>query len=363
MASPPALQPAAPDPIRSTDVLRDTDYYYPSGDSIIRVENTLFKIHKFVFVHHSPVFATMFDLPVGIGSPEGLSDDLPIVLEGENAGDFRLILKYIYASPLQTQIHSMTMAELPEVISVARFSHKYAMDGWKKWALKVVHRQLADINVLPAEYLSSLYSLFTLFNLNFSTRARLMGRWCQVVEDKKLPIVPVLAAADAARDNDALVEVYCLQIRRWEKSRTIPPEPPTQDGISPAHFQRMLVGHASLTLWWNRLRGEPSSTFQSAGCGRVGTPEFHAERCIPYCRMQWISAIMEAEQLYPHVTQIARRLSHLAKHREQNNPPFSSQGKLVACFNAVLTRFNRHVQETHMSLASHFFPKSQSPSQ
>ncbi|KAJ6474869.1 hypothetical protein C8R45DRAFT_383067 [Mycena sanguinolenta] len=320
-------------------------------------------IHKFVLVHHSPVFETMFDLPVGIGSPEGLSDDLPIVLEGENAGDFRVILKYLYASPLQTQIQSITMAELPEMISMARFAHKYAMDDWKKWALKVAGRQLADINALPAEYLSSLYSLFTLLNLNLSTRARLMDRWCQVVEDKKLSIVSVLAAADAARDNDALVEVYCLQIRRWEKSRTIPPEPPTPDGISPGHFQRMLVGHASLTLWWNRLRtNEPPSAFQSPGCSGGGTPEFNTERCIPYCRMQWISAIVEAEQLYPHVTQIARRLSHVGKHIEQNNPPFSSQGKLVACFNAVLTRFNRHVQETHISLASHFFPKSQLPS-
>ncbi|KAJ6484147.1 hypothetical protein C8R45DRAFT_1214969, partial [Mycena sanguinolenta] len=68
MASP-TLQ--SPDPAPSPVPLRDSQYYYPGGDSIIRVENRLFKIHKAFLSHTSPVFATMFDLPAGTATSKG----------------------------------------------------------------------------------------------------------------------------------------------------------------------------------------------------------------------------------------------------------------------------------------------------
>ncbi|KAJ7840396.1 hypothetical protein B0H14DRAFT_3696414 [Mycena olivaceomarginata] len=75
----------------------DNEYYHSTGDSVIRIENTLFKVHKLFLTYNSAVFATLFDLPGETGRVEGLSDDLPIVLEGETSENFRIILKYVYA--------------------------------------------------------------------------------------------------------------------------------------------------------------------------------------------------------------------------------------------------------------------------
>ena len=91
---------------------RDSDFYHESGDCIIRVENTLFKvqllsfqfslwinsnqIHRFLLVPASAVFSTLFTLPQGDLAVEGISDDAPICLSDDTAADFRCLLKYIY---------------------------------------------------------------------------------------------------------------------------------------------------------------------------------------------------------------------------------------------------------------------------
>ncbi|KAJ7919548.1 hypothetical protein B0H13DRAFT_1988638 [Mycena leptocephala] len=152
MASLPA--PQGPDPVRSTNVLHDNEYYHSTGDSVIRIEN-IFKVHKLFLTYNSAVFTTLFDLPVETGHAEGLSDDLPIVLEGETAENFRIILKYVYARPSQTQIASVSITALAEMISLVQSAHKYEMDDWVHWGLQVLTRLLEDLNSLPAEHLQA----------------------------------------------------------------------------------------------------------------------------------------------------------------------------------------------------------------
>ncbi|KAF7326826.1 BTB domain-containing protein [Mycena sanguinolenta] len=343
-----------PDLVRSPDVLRDNDYYYPAGDTIIQVENTLFKIHKFLLAHHSPVFATMFALPVE-SDPEGAVDDLPIVLEGETAANFRAVVKYIYAPPIQLQIQFMRMTDVPEMISVAKFSHKYAMDHWKQWALRVLaSRKLTDMKTMPTEHLAPLYSLFDLLEVH-PERTQVMNRWCEVIEQNNFPIGPALAASETSGDRDALVAVYCIQIRRWEKDASISGLP---DGVSSTHFQRMLTGYTSLTLAWNQLRTrEPSANFQDTQCNGGETAEAHAERCLPYSRQHWGDAIMSAEDVYPHITHLPSRLSHVAEHIRVHNRALHAKIKptTATCFDAVIKRFAYHLQRTDTSLTNHFF--------
>ncbi|KAF7333227.1 BTB domain-containing protein [Mycena sanguinolenta] len=189
----------------------------------------------------------MFELPSGDDSPEGLSDELPIVLEGETAEDFRAVLKYIYAPPIQVQIESIPAAALPEMISVARFSHKYAMDHWKSWALEVIGLRVTSLDLLPTEYLQPLYSLLILLEHGPSTRARILERWCDVVEKNNLSIIPVLAAADAGEAfyREGLVAVYCIEIRRWEKGASTFTQTLIRNGVSQIYFQRMHSGQPS----------------------------------------------------------------------------------------------------------------------
>ncbi|KAJ7790309.1 hypothetical protein B0H14DRAFT_2940288 [Mycena olivaceomarginata] len=322
---------------RATDVVcRDHDYYHPTGDSIIRIENTLFKV------------------------TEGDSDDLPIALEGERAEEFRAVLKYIYAPPLQTQVHSMTIAALPELVSVAKFADKYGMDHWRQWALSVLATLLANLDTPPVEHFPRLYSLYHRLH-ELPMRDRVMKSWCAVVEKNELSIIPVLEAAEATGDEDALAEVYCVQIRRWQdRASMFDPETFTEPGVSPIHIQRILFGYSSLSLAWSQLHHQrPPYPFQAAECqgANVFRVLSHHDSCIPYCRERWTEAISDAERQYPHITQVASRLSQVGWHMKHNTGHLGHMTGEEECFADFVTRYNHHVALDSHCLANHFFPR------
>lgn len=78
----------------SSGAIRDSRYYW--NDVIFQVENRLFKIPSHYFVQHSEVFGDIFSLPQGSQSPEGLSDENPVVLSHVSAVDFENLLDIIY---------------------------------------------------------------------------------------------------------------------------------------------------------------------------------------------------------------------------------------------------------------------------
>ncbi|KAF7336537.1 BTB domain-containing protein [Mycena sanguinolenta] len=346
--------------VHSNGPNRDKDHYHETGDSIIRVENVLFKIHKFPLTHNSSVFATMFNLPVGIGSVEGLSDDIPIVLEGEKAEDFRAVLKYIYAPPVQLQMERIPISALREIISLVKLSHKYEMDHWKEWGVEVLERMLDDLHSLPVEHLQPLYSLYSLVG-DAPARTRVMKQWCEVIETNKLLIVPVLDAASAYDDRDAIAEAYCIQIRRWEKedANVLNPNSYRADGLAQSHIQRIQAGYMSLSLSWGRFRSE-ELPYVPGVC--TETLARHKEFCVRHSRPKWTQAIVDAEAQYPHVTQMVNRFFHVAQRilsaldaaiREN---PFGLHHPQY-CLHKVIKGFNSHLQtDTHL-LANHFFPK------
>ncbi|KAF7336539.1 BTB domain-containing protein [Mycena sanguinolenta] len=333
--------------VHSNSPNRDKDHYHETGDSIIRVENVLFKIHKFPLTHNSSVFATMFNLPVGIGNMEGLSDDIPIVLEGEKAEDLQAVLKYIYAPPVQTQMERITIAALPEIISLVKLSHKYGMDHWKEWGVQVVKRLLDDLDSVPTEHLQPLYSLYNLVG-DAAARARVMKHWCEVIEANKLSIVPALDAASTCDDQDAMTDVYCIQIRRWEKANVFEPTSYSEEGVCEAHIQRIRSGYMSLSLSWSQFRSRESPY------PHYCTEDTYKAHCIPSSRQKWAEAIADAEARYPHLTQLTSRLSHIAEYLQDNNRrpvPFSR------CFFRVVKLFQSELRNVHTySLTKFFFP-------
>ncbi|CCL99253.1 uncharacterized protein FIBRA_01268 [Fibroporia radiculosa] len=87
--------------IVSDPVVRDEAYYIDGADCVIRVENTLFRVHRFLLARDSSAFQDMFSLPLGEGSQsalqEGFSDSNPIRLFGDTAQEFRTLLSLLYA--------------------------------------------------------------------------------------------------------------------------------------------------------------------------------------------------------------------------------------------------------------------------
>ncbi|KAJ7193638.1 hypothetical protein GGX14DRAFT_588273 [Mycena pura] len=365
MAPPPA--PLVPDLLRSTDVLHDDDYYYSTGDTVIRIENTLFKVHKLFLTYNSAVFATMFDLPGVIGRAEGLSDDLPIVLNGETAENFRIIMKYVYARPSQIQIANVYIDALAEIVSLVQSAHKYEMDDWVDWGLQVLTRLLRDLNSLPVEHLRALHSLYNLLE-DIAERSRMMTHWCEVVERDNLPILPILDAAERCGDEDAMAEAYCIQIRRWEKkAAVIEPQSFSADGLSQDHIQRILSGYASLSLSWSQLHSHgtsfplPNARFQlHATEPRL---QAHGNSCIQHSRRRWAQAVVDADSRYPHITQFVNRLRHAVQYLQESGPkpdPWRLRGgeQSEDCLQNVIKRVNLDIQNDVHLLASHFFPKS-----
>jgi len=76
---------------------RHERFYLSDGNVVFLVENTLFKVHKYFFLHGSKVFEDMFSMPSPAGEDfEGNSEERPIYLEGTSSIDFARFLTISY---------------------------------------------------------------------------------------------------------------------------------------------------------------------------------------------------------------------------------------------------------------------------
>jgi hypothetical protein len=65
---------------------------------LYQVEDRLFKIPRYALQRESVVFRDMFSLPTSPHQVEGLTDEMPIRLEGASAIDFERLLELLYPS-------------------------------------------------------------------------------------------------------------------------------------------------------------------------------------------------------------------------------------------------------------------------
>ncbi|KAJ7434587.1 hypothetical protein FB451DRAFT_288879 [Mycena latifolia] len=315
------------DPVQT--VFRDAKHYHPTGDCIIRVQNTLFKIHKFHLVHNSSVFAGMFDIPSG-EQQEGKSDDSPIVLEGEKAFGFRSVLKYIYAGGMGMQVDVIPLSALREIIAVAEFAEKYEMADLKEWALSFIYRRIfgpptgkakQPLMDLPEQDLAALHELYCRLDGDVACEYRdlIMATWCTRVDENRLPIAGVLRAAEASKQYTYLAEFYCVQLRRMKgHARVLTPTPFPSDDIPPVHLQRVYAGYCSLSLAWDRLR--EVGVHYPHQPGTCPSERHHTKVCVSRLEKRWKEAISASESIQPDVTRMQRRLNllvrYLRKHTE-----------------------------------------------
>ncbi|KAJ7443248.1 hypothetical protein B0H11DRAFT_2204296 [Mycena galericulata] len=321
--------PASPVSDVVQSVGRDSEHYHPTGDCIIRVENTLFKIHKLHLIHNSPIFAKMFELPPGEEPVEGLSDDLPIVLYGDRDSDFRHLLKYIYAPVMKIQIDAIPRSAIPEIVAVAAFADKYDIGNWKHWALSFLARRVFDpaermtspgrpdrqppaatsLLDISAQSLEGLYVLYHHLGDN-AKRNLVMRTWCERVEAKEFPASGPLNAAEATGDIRARTDLYCILLRRMkEQAGLLEPIQYSVDNILPVHFHRMFAGHTSLSITWERLRSECFPfPFVAESCK---SSLEHTTHCVPRYERRWKEAILAAEIRWPDPTNFRDRLLQL----------------------------------------------------
>ncbi|KAJ7642255.1 hypothetical protein FB45DRAFT_902105 [Roridomyces roridus] len=286
-------------------VERDPTFYYASGDCIICVEQTLFKIHRFQLTTNSPVFDSLFSLPLGELALEGSSDELPIELHGDTAFDFRSLLKYIYASVIHTQVHSISASELPHVIAVARLAHKYEMESWQTWAFLVFSFHYKNPTVSKQLSPSDIATIYKVCDKTqwLTLRTDITDLWLQRIQSDSTLLSVALDAAEAHSDKSFLTRLYALHLARTHTLSTLHnPVPFPTDGIPLVHLNRMLTGHWSLSTSYAQLRASPPPFPPYLVYCSVSDHE----ECLVSWKSSWEQALAKAEREHPLCAMDAR---------------------------------------------------------
>ncbi|KAJ7069334.1 hypothetical protein C8F01DRAFT_1015144 [Mycena amicta] len=136
---------------------RDKEYFYPTGDCVLLVEGTLFKLHKERLTRDADSEGHAFFRDLFQDAQDGTTDsdkftDVEYFNDDDHDGkkfeiirgiddsvdDFKALCWALYALPGDTQKQTEAGADIPRLVSVANLSHKYIMPSYESWALDMV---------------------------------------------------------------------------------------------------------------------------------------------------------------------------------------------------------------------------------
>ncbi|KAF8440827.1 hypothetical protein L210DRAFT_3612106 [Boletus edulis BED1] len=247
---------------------RDSLYYYSDGNTVLLVENTLFKVHRSALTKEKSTFESMFSLDSDLRSstcsttnnsgvtvgPEGESDDNPIRLHGDSADEFRSLLWALYALPHELEGAMTAKAISLKLFNLARITHKYEFRATENWALdklktiymRPVHSHIDDAEGPNLVQLTELASLCEQRDLLDAATAR----WKRLIVSGK-DVALAIGMAERLNLRSLLGLAYhamLLQGREvWD----------TDPLLTRTHRIRLLSGHYALGRLGERLPNEP----------------------------------------------------------------------------------------------------------
>ncbi|KAI9511474.1 hypothetical protein F5148DRAFT_950873, partial [Russula earlei] len=117
-------------------IVRHAEYYIHGGDIIFRVEDVLFRAHRYFFTRDSAFFRRMLPHPPPPGEyAKGSSDNYPLVLEDTPQVDFERFL-WVFYNPK----YSLYDATVEEWSSILKLAHKWEFVGVKTLAIRELER-------------------------------------------------------------------------------------------------------------------------------------------------------------------------------------------------------------------------------
>lgn len=117
-------------------IVRHTKYYIPGGDVVFRVENMLFRVHRYFFTRDSSFFLEKLPHPPPPGEfSKGSSDNNPFVLEDTFKIDFERLLWVFY-----NEKYSIYEANVEEWSSILKLAHQWDFNEVKVFALRELER-------------------------------------------------------------------------------------------------------------------------------------------------------------------------------------------------------------------------------
>ncbi|KAJ4471528.1 hypothetical protein J3R30DRAFT_1090883 [Lentinula aciculospora] len=142
---------SSPSPDSPSIFQKHPRFYFSDGNVVFRVEDTLYRIHRYFFQRDSPIFETMFSLPPPIDArPEGEEEDRPIQLEGIECRDFDRLLSVMYPKSFNAYESSTT----EEWTSVLKLATRWDFDSIRELAVESLTSSAspADLIILAHRY-------------------------------------------------------------------------------------------------------------------------------------------------------------------------------------------------------------------
>ncbi|KAH9936087.1 uncharacterized protein B0H18DRAFT_972097 [Fomitopsis serialis] len=264
---------------------RDPTYYIGDGNTVLLVDNTLFKVHRSILMKDKSAFETMFQLSTEADSArsdcsttvtEGESDDNPIRLQGDTGDEFRALLWALYALPHELMSATSSDANCTMLVNLARVAHKYQFRSIETWVLSAVHNYYSRPGAFdpvptttpptlppaaPANAPPSLEQLTELAAL--CERSDLLdlaiARWKkQIGEGKDLALAIIIGERLSLRPIVGLA-YHAMMLKgraHWE----------TESTLSRDQRVRLLSGYYALTKMWEALPGQPPPLSHTVRC-------------------------------------------------------------------------------------------------
>ncbi|KAJ7902668.1 hypothetical protein B0H14DRAFT_1142428 [Mycena olivaceomarginata] len=308
----------------SVKVVRDHVYYNPSGDCKIRVDDTLFCVHRFLLERDSSTFQTMFQLPQGVSQPQGSTDEDPILLVGDTVAQFRALCWALYALPDEIVKESTAKDSIEKLTEVATISHKYQLAAFQSWSMGSIRQHCQSMRSSESDgrfhpYLNiclpRLLPLFLRLSVLYGEDAllsRVVTAWVSRLGTTSpsspcyLPVSAFSTALQSGEENhlrEFLGRLYYvrLQVAHSTSSHSVPLiEPPFQE-LEPRHLQRILRGSYLLSTTWQNIISSIPELSRDSKCYQHYTcvPEWNklwAEASTKggaadvHCKLDWVSA-------------------------------------------------------------------------
>ncbi|KAL1679353.1 hypothetical protein EV122DRAFT_289712 [Schizophyllum commune] len=149
----------------SNEVRRGSVVIKDTGAKVFKVEDTLFTVHTYFLVAHSPVFKDMLQVAQA-NEGEGSTEDNPIILEDIPARDFDMLVRVLYTPCALTQTSPLQTASVEECANLIKLLERWQMDEILAGVRQVLHDRdwdladkiaLAGATEMDAVWLSSAY--------------------------------------------------------------------------------------------------------------------------------------------------------------------------------------------------------------
>ncbi|KAI0670917.1 hypothetical protein C8Q78DRAFT_1032790 [Trametes maxima] len=380
-------------PLAQVEPTRDAEFYIEGADCVIRVEDTLFRVHRYFLGRDNSAFQHMFSMP-GQGltwqNMEGYSDDNPVRLYGESAERFRALLSVIYDLPPQLQAYHTPAADMDRLLVICEMTNKYHFASIETWAVDALFSAISGLHGPPQQpyhlgHCSSVWMKRLLEVALLCGHAKLHEFVAKCWVDRLLArdLRPVHALEIATRSGDRNLAGYAYYVQLLEMGPDFDPgvvedgRPYARASLASYHAatmggaaaapntnasheprigtpavltreqkQRLLSGHWSLCRLWERLRTTPPKFERPDGC------TYHLHGCLSTWAHAWREVGSSEATLRLEGADVLGRLKtmedQLLVHADV------SVALSPQCKRAAMAALRATVSEVRAGLAAHF---------